>query len=59
GLFYFIGINKPGVTPERAVPNHSPRFDIDERALKVGVAAMTNLVFDYLADGDSTATAPQ
>jgi len=48
GLFFFIGGRSPGVPVERAVPNHSPLFDVDEGALIYGVEAMSQLAWDYL-----------
>lgn len=46
GLFFFLGVADPDdPTP---APNHSPYFYADERALPVGVKAMTNLALDYL-----------
>jgi amidohydrolase len=46
GLFFFVGI-----TPEggKFVPNHSPNFFVDEKALIVGIRAMANLAIDFLA----------
>ena len=44
GLFFFIGVRSADVPLGRAVPNHSPLFDTDERALRDGVRAMANLV---------------
>jgi amidohydrolase len=46
GLFFFLGI-----TPEggKWVPNHSPNFYVDERALIVGIRALANLTVDYMA----------
>jgi amidohydrolase len=51
GLFLFLGINKPGVTPDEAAANHSPYFYVNEAALPVGVKALAGLAFDYLAGG--------
>jgi metal-dependent amidase/aminoacylase/carboxypeptidase family protein len=31
-----------------AAPHHSPRFQVDEDALIIGVRAMANLAGDYL-----------
>lgn len=47
GLFFFLGITPEGAEP---VPNHSPYFFADERALPVGVRAMAGLAADYLLD---------
>lgn len=48
GMYFFLGINKPGVGFGEAEPNHSPRFYVNEDALLVGVRAMANLTVDYL-----------
>jgi amidohydrolase len=47
GLFFFLGI-----TPEggKWVPNHSPNFYVDEKALIVGIRALSNLTVDYMAN---------
>ena len=47
GLYFFLGINPPDVSPQEAEPCHSPRFTINEDALPVGVRALVGLVFDY------------
>jgi amidohydrolase len=48
GMYFFLGINKPGVGFGEAEPNHSPRFYVNEDALLVGVRAMANLAVDFL-----------
>ena len=48
GFFFFIGGRPADVPVEKAIPNHSPMFDVDESALFQGVLAMTNLAVDYL-----------
>jgi amidohydrolase len=48
GLYFFLGINKPGVPPEDAAPNHSPKFYVNEDALVTGVKALSALAIDYL-----------
>jgi amidohydrolase len=46
GLFIFLGVADPDdLTP---AANHSPLFFADERALPVGVRALTHLALDYL-----------
>jgi len=47
GLFLFLGVAPED--PELVYPNHSPRFYADERALPIGVRALTALTLDYLA----------
>ena len=46
GMFFFLGIGSDD--PKMVYPNHSPYFFADERALPVGVQAMTALALDYL-----------
>jgi amidohydrolase len=48
GLFFFIGGRPADVPAERAIPNHSPLFFVDEGALVPGVEVMARLAFDYL-----------
>ncbi len=48
GVFFWLGVNPPGVAPEDAAPNHSPRFLVDEDALVVGVRALAQLTVDTL-----------
>jgi amidohydrolase len=49
GMYFFLGINPPGVGFGEDEPNHSPRFVVNEDALLVGVRAMANLAVDYLS----------
>ena len=46
GLFLFLGVAPED--PSLVYPNHSPRFYADERALPVGVRALTALTLDYM-----------
>ncbi len=46
GMFFFLGIAADD--PDMVYPNHSPYFYADERALPVGVQAMTALALDFL-----------
>ena len=46
GLFLFLGVASDD--PTLVQPNHSPRFYADERALPVGVKALTSLTLDYM-----------
>lgn len=48
GLFFFIGVTSPDSEPTKAAPNHSPRFAVDERGLKVGLRALTHVAVDFL-----------
>lgn len=47
GMFFFLGIGADD--PALVYPNHSPYFYADERALPVGVTAMTALALDFLS----------
>jgi len=48
GLFIFLGVTKPSADPKKAAPNHSPRFQVDEAGLLLGVRALAHLACDYL-----------
>ena len=49
GLYFFLGVTPDGTDPARAPKNHSPHFFADEKALPVGVRALTQLTLDYMA----------
>jgi amidohydrolase len=49
GFFFRLGCIPPELDLRRAVPNHSPRFFMDERCLKLGVKALSSLAVDWLA----------
>ena len=49
GLFIFVGSTPPDIDPKNAPSNHSPKFFVDEDALKVGVRAMLNLTQHFLS----------
>jgi amidohydrolase len=48
GLFFFLGVNSPGVG--ESPTNHSPYFYVDDSALTNGVKAFINLVEDFSSD---------
>jgi amidohydrolase len=48
GLFFFVGVTPPEISPAKAYSNHSPRFFADERGLVIGVRALAHLTCDYL-----------
>ena len=54
GLYFFLGVTPDGVDPATTAKNHSPHFFADERALPVGVRALTQLTLDYLAAPGAT-----
>lgn len=37
GVFYHLGASADGVDPATSAPNHSPRFDVNEKVLPLGV----------------------
>ncbi len=47
GCFFFVGA-APGPNPE---PHHSPRLDVDERALPIGLEVLTRAATLYLKEG--------
>jgi amidohydrolase len=51
GFFFFLGVTPPDRDWHTAAPNHSPLFFADERALIVGVRAMSHMAVDYLNGG--------
>ncbi|MNN89806.1 hypothetical protein D3C81_2076740 [compost metagenome] len=48
-MFFYLGVTPKGTDVEKAAPNHSPRFYVDESGLINGVRALSNLTIDYLA----------
>lgn len=48
GLFFFLGVNRDGVSAAEAAPNHSPLYFVNEDALVPGVRALSMLAVDYL-----------
>ncbi len=57
GLYFWLGVNRPGMGAWEGPMLHTPRFDPDESALIVGVRAMAGLAWDYL-HGGAAAQAP-
>ena len=50
GMFVWLGIRDPQTPAAEALPNHSPEFLIDERALAAGVRALTELAAAFNAE---------
>jgi len=48
GLFFFLGITPRDQDMQKAAPNHSPLFFVDESALVHGVRALSALALDFL-----------
>jgi amidohydrolase len=55
GVFFFLGVTPQGQNAAAAPSNHSDFFYVDERALPVGLNALTRIAIDYL---ESRATGP-
>lgn len=51
GAFFFLGGTAPDRDPMTIAPNHSPLYDVDERALPVGLKALAHLALDALVNG--------
>ena len=49
GFFFRLGCIPVDMDLRQAVPNHSPRFYLDEGCLKLGVKALSSLAVDWLA----------
>ncbi len=47
-VFVFLGGSPPGTDLRKVAYNHSPRFQIDESALKLGVRTLTQMTLDYM-----------
>ena len=48
GFYFFLGVNKKGVSEAEAPANHSPHFYVNEETLIVGLRAMVGVAVDYL-----------
>lgn len=46
GVFFFYGVNPPGVTQAEAAPNHNPRFFVHEPAMETALRAMLAVSLD-------------
>jgi amidohydrolase len=54
GVFFFYGVNPPGVSGEEAAPNHNPRFFVHEPAMEAGLRAMLAVALDRVGGGNNT-----
>ena len=52
GFFYRVGCTPPETQLGASAPNHSPRFHVDERCLKLGVKTLAALAVDWLSAND-------
>ncbi|MGQ0532844.1 MAG: amidohydrolase [Caulobacteraceae bacterium] len=46
GVFFYYGVNAPGVTAAEAAPNHNPRFFVHEPAMETALRAMIAVALD-------------
>jgi len=46
GVFFFYGVNPPGVSNEEAAPNHNPRFFVHEPAMETALRAMVAIALE-------------
>lgn len=49
GVFFFYGVNPPGVAAADAAPNHNPRFFVHEPAMETGLRAMLAVALDRVS----------
>jgi amidohydrolase len=47
-VYFFVGSTPVGVDPATAPTNHSPKFFLDEGALKIGTESMLQAALDFL-----------
>ncbi|NNE05816.1 MAG: amidohydrolase [Xanthomonadales bacterium] len=52
GLYLFLGSLPEGTAPEDWSSNHSPKFDINEDDMQLGVRAFAHMVTEYLQQAD-------
>ena len=46
-FYFWVGITRPGQDPRTAEPNHSPRFQVDEAGMLVGLRGLLHVVADH------------
>ena len=51
GVFFYYGINPPGVAVADSAPNHSPRFFVHEPAMETALRAMLAVALDRVGGG--------
>lgn len=51
GFFFNLAVTPPGVDLKTVASNHSPLFQGDDKALPVGVRAMSSLAVEFLVTG--------
>jgi amidohydrolase len=48
GLFFFLGGTPKGTDMSKIAYNHSPRFYVEDAAMKLGMRSLLNLTLDYM-----------
>lgn len=56
GVFFFYGVNPPGVTQEEAAPNHNPRFFVHEPAMETALRALLAVTLDRVGPPQEAAS---
>jgi len=51
GFFFNLSVTPPSIDWKTAASNHSPLFQGDDKALPVGVRAMSQVAVEFLAGG--------
>ncbi|MEQ1709247.1 MAG: amidohydrolase [Terricaulis sp.] len=51
GVFFFYGVNAPGIATADAAPNHSPLFFVHEPAMETALRALLAVTFDRVDGG--------
>ena len=54
GMFFFLGIRPDGMDDHEVAANHSPLFQVNERALITGVRAFSYMVLEYARNHHQT-----
>lgn len=49
GFFFMLGVAPDGQAPNEVAPNHSPFFIVNDKALNVGVKALSSVALEWLA----------
>jgi amidohydrolase len=58
GFFFNLSVTPPGMDLKTVASNHSPLFQGDDRALPIGVRAMTSMAMDFLRSGGVAKATP-
>ncbi|MEO7361047.1 MAG: amidohydrolase, partial [Gemmatimonadaceae bacterium] len=58
GFFFNLGVTPSDIDWKTAASNHSPLFQGDDRALAVGVRAMSSMAMDFLRSGGAPKLVP-